>query len=219
MSDQGDKLDLYGLLGLARDATPAAIKCAYRKAAQAVHPDKPGGSEEKFKAVKLAFDILSDPISRGRYDDTGEYDPSGGSAIRQAAMKEIVDAMVQFYSSIVQSKKKAKHHKIVASLASILTCKKTSIDDALKLARAVRVELVDSQARFKCRNGENVLAAICEIQVKACDVDIKNMEDLRLIVVEAIDIVQRHDFDQELLLTSGQMPNYNGVFFKFSSGG
>ena len=63
--------DLYARLGLAHDATAAAIKQSYRKCALASHPDK-GGDPEVFKLIAEAYAVLSDPEKRRVYDATGE---------------------------------------------------------------------------------------------------------------------------------------------------
>jgi len=71
--------DPYKILGVARDATPAAIKAAYRKLAKTHHPDlNPNNAkaEERFKAAASAYDLLSDPERRGRFD-RGEIDAGG----------------------------------------------------------------------------------------------------------------------------------------------
>lgn len=62
---------LYDVLGVAKDATPDQIKKAYRSKAQASHPDREGGSEAAFKAVKTAYEVLSDPARRAQYDTHG----------------------------------------------------------------------------------------------------------------------------------------------------
>ncbi len=63
--------DHYDALGVPRDADAAAIKRAHRQAVQKWHPDKPGGDEDKFKAVQAAYDTLGDDQKRAHYDRTG----------------------------------------------------------------------------------------------------------------------------------------------------
>lgn len=68
------KRDYYEILGVSKDATDKEIKKAYREKAMKYHPDKNPGdkkSEEKFKESAEAYDILSDPKKRQRYDQFG----------------------------------------------------------------------------------------------------------------------------------------------------
>ena len=71
--------DPYQILGVARDADQDTIKKAFRKLAKKLHPDlNPGNKkvEQEFKEVNAAYDLLSDPQKRARFD-RGEIDASG----------------------------------------------------------------------------------------------------------------------------------------------
>jgi len=74
--------DFYQTLGVQRGAGDEAIKKAYRKLAMECHPDRNNGSkesEEKFKAITEAYDVLRDPNKRAVYDRYGEAGLRGGA--------------------------------------------------------------------------------------------------------------------------------------------
>src|SRR5262245_39620827 len=83
--------DYYEILGVSRDASPEEIKRAYRKLALQWHPDRhreeKAAAEAQFKRVSEAYEVLSDPDKRKKYDRFGrdlkqgqEFEPPGGSA-------------------------------------------------------------------------------------------------------------------------------------------
>lgn len=69
--------DFYTILGVPENASQDEIKKAYRRLAHEHHPDRKGGSETKFKEINTAYQTLSDPEKRNRYDAMRRY---GGQA-------------------------------------------------------------------------------------------------------------------------------------------
>ncbi len=72
--------DYYDILGVSRDADKEEIKRAYRRLARKYHPDvnKENGAEERFKEINRAYEVLSEPEMRTRYDRFGEAGVSSG---------------------------------------------------------------------------------------------------------------------------------------------
>ena len=85
--------DPYKTLGVAKDASQDDIRKAYRTLAKKHHPDlNPGNksSEEKFKAISTANDLLSDPEKRARFD-RGEIDASGEAQAERPSYRRYAD--------------------------------------------------------------------------------------------------------------------------------
>ncbi|HET7431417.1 MAG TPA: molecular chaperone DnaJ [Nocardioides sp.] len=87
--------DLYELLGVARDADADTIKKAYRRLARQLHPDVNPDPEtqERFKEVSRAYEILSDPQKRAAYDRGGDvFGAAGGGFGAGFSFTDIMDA-------------------------------------------------------------------------------------------------------------------------------
>lgn len=80
--------DLYKVLGVARDATQEEIEVAYRREAQATHPDRQGGNNEVFQEVQRAGKVLRNQAARKRYDETGQDREE--TSLRRVAEQELV---------------------------------------------------------------------------------------------------------------------------------
>ena len=94
-----NKRDYYEVLEVSRDANPEQLKKSYRRLALKYHPDQnPDDSQaaEKFKELTEAYQILSDPSSRARYDRYGHNAPEmgfGGGAVDISSMTDFFDSI------------------------------------------------------------------------------------------------------------------------------
>src|SRR5207248_7800241 len=81
--------DYYRILGVDRGADDKTIKSAYRKLARKYHPDVNKGQDARFKEINEAYEVLSDPDKRRKYDTLGpnwqeQFGPSSGYSTRRS---------------------------------------------------------------------------------------------------------------------------------------
>lgn len=93
------KRDYYEVLGVGKNASPEELKKAYRKLALQYHPDRNPGdkeAEEKFKEAAEAYDVLSNPDKKARYDQYGHAGVDGQGGFGGGAGMNMNDIFSQF---------------------------------------------------------------------------------------------------------------------------
>lgn len=122
----------YDTLGVKPDASPEAIKKAWRRLSSSAHPDK-GGSTERQQAVNQAYETLSDPERRARYDATGS--DAGPPTITDQAKQELLNLFCAILEEGPDDLMGACHKRMLAEVARLHGEAETSQRRLGKLAR------------------------------------------------------------------------------------
>ena len=125
--------EYYNTLGISRSSTPSQIKKAYRGLAMKNHPDK-GGDPEMFKQISCAYDVLSDPEKRERYDAFGK-----GEAPNMAHANDIFS---MFFGNVSAQQRSGatKGNNVVHHL-------KLSLEDLYK-GKTIRVSVLRNRLKY-----------------------------------------------------------------------
>jgi len=135
MAVASGKRDFYEVLGLARDATPEQIKKSYRRLAHKYHPDRnqeDPDAEAKFKEAAQAYEVISDPAKRQRYDQFG-HAGLGGAGLHDFSHMQ-VDDIFSMFTDIFGGGRRSRSRgadlqaQVDLSLAEVVTGAERSIE-------------------------------------------------------------------------------------------
>ena len=148
----------YTELDVPVDASLETIRQRYRTLAQMYHPDK-GGDEEMFKLIKLAYEILSDPIRRKQYDITGE-------TVTSNVKNEAVEKIVQILLHVVPNFNADQDNLILIVEMETRTMLGLVFNDIIIAEKhIVNLEKVSEKIRIKTEN-ENLLNGLVVNQIR-----------------------------------------------------
>ena len=148
----------YTELDVPVNASLETIKQRYRTLAQMHHPDK-GGNEEIFKRIKLAYEILSDPVRRKQYDITGETTTTN-------AKDEAVANLVQILLHVVPNFNVDQDDLIhIAEMETRTMLDLINKDIGVTERQINNLEKVSNKLRIKTE-GENILNSFVVSQIQ-----------------------------------------------------
>ncbi len=164
-------MDLYKELNIHEQSSDEEIKIAYRRAAKEHHPDK-GGKIEKFKSIKLAYEVLSDKEKRQRYDETGIWDnkPNNEEAELRSNIAVLILNTIDQVGNLDQIDiiKKATETVLQGIHQNSL---------AINDARRKIAKYEKAKAKLKKKDaGENILADIIDSQIVQIELQIVQAE-------------------------------------------
>ena len=201
--DKKSTLDPYSTLGVPRDANEATIRRAFRKQARRAHPDG-GGSDDAFNQLKNAYDILSDPERRRRYDQTGETEQSPPNP-REAKIIEVLSIGLDLALFKLASKPQEGRNINILQLTLLEIEEKrkewTNQRANYQQALAVSEQLKD---RFEVDEGPNLLEKVVSGRINICEQHIAALDDKIQLIDEAIELLRKAKFKAPLGIEHSQ---------------
>ena len=175
----------YTELGLSPEATIDEIKQKYKILAQRCHPDK-GGDENQFKQIKLAYEILSDPVRRKQYDTTGKIYIDKN--IREEAITQLSNIILNIISNF-----NSEHEDLIIKLKVEINGLKEIESNNIQTGKLFisNLEKVQQRVKLKKENTENLILGVIAVQfnqrleeiqtfkrrVQICDIMLEILED------------------------------------------
>lgn len=186
MKKQKSKTDLYVVLDIVNTSTQEEIKKAFKKKAIEFHPDKnidKKDSEEKFKEVKLAYEVLSDPGKRKIYDSTGQvhqYSDEVKIKFKEALFEElIVNEILNNENFTIESLLGFLHNKITE-------LKRNVFNDEKKLERLNKF-LKSVKKNKNCK--DDFLLVLSDIKYEEIGLSLKNIKYQIELMIETKEII------------------------------
>jgi curved DNA-binding protein CbpA len=182
-----EKNTFYDELGLPKNCSFDEIKQKYRILAQLHHPDK-GGDEEKFKRIKLAYEVLSDPIKREHYDSTGDhYDDTNIDNEVLARLSNMISQYSQqinpeFDDLILQMKFDINHAQEQTNNA-IISCN----------ALITKLNIVANKIKLK-KEGENLLKSFLEKKIKTHHNELVNHKRALIVFTRMLEVLEDYHY-------------------------
>jgi curved DNA-binding protein CbpA len=185
----------YEVLQVGTKATLKDIKAAYRKLSKDHHPDKEGGESEKFREVKFAFDVLSNPERRARYDTTGRTDESPVTPQRvqifvDQTMRTVIESQRPDGSSDDPCWDNIRDKIILSIAASRAPLKNARFQLQRHLERTVRMI-----ERFRPKQEFDPVGDALRREKRRLEDEIRINEDAMELSLEAERVLKTYDYD------------------------
>lgn len=188
--------NLYDVLGVARDATLAAIRKAYRKLAKSHHPDATGGeATESWHAIALAYSVLSDPQARARYDETGEV-PQGSAEAMDPRRAKVLGVLSFLMNQMLSDDEvDLTTTDLPKKFVQFVGKRIGETSDKIKTVEKLEARAVKSLVRWqKKTNGDNVMISITNTFINKAREELKLLTDAKEILLEVKTILEDYSY-------------------------
>lgn len=198
-------MNLYDILGVARDATADAIKRAYRKKAMENHPDR-GGDAAEFAKVQQAHDVLMDEARRLQYDRSGS---TAQHDTRSAAMSNLA----VMFLNLVQGSPNLDTSNLIHELTHSIMTADVQLDEQIRqVDRQIdKFEKAEKRLQFKGQ-GDNFMAQALRAAIGQHQQQIVSLQRSKESAKEMLAILEQYDYQ-----TDARSPAADEFFSMFTS--
>lgn len=188
---------LYEVLGVDANASADDIKKSFRHLSKSRHPDG-GGSDDQFNELKRAFDILSDPVRRKKYDDTGD---ESETAVDNSHVELMSVVSVALDTVMLRATKDNRDFASVDFPDEMIDFLRFSADatrqQIVQLKKDI-AKLERMRGRFRKKNdGENVLDGMVTSKIETKNITISSMIGGLVLNQKAQEFIADYSFDSE----------------------
>lgn len=181
-------MTLYEELELTPDCTFEEIKQQYRTLARLHHPDL-GGDEEKFKRIKFAYEVLSDPIRRKQYDESETTNEP------LDINKEAITELAHLFFSVIATFDCDNGNLIETLKNEVIRIAKRLQDEQTLNEKYIRnIELIKQKLKLKNPNDEDVILSFIEKQLESRYQDRKTINHKIEIVALMGPILEKYEY-------------------------
>lgn len=177
-------MNFYKILGVDKDATRPEIKKAYKRLAMKYHPDRDGGDKAEFEKIKLAYDVLVDPVRRERYDKNGTIDKPDD------IQQEANNMLVTLFNLEIDTYNFNKN--IIKSIRETLRKAIEHADETKHSIKCKIKKLEQAKERIECKLEFNVFSELCDSKIAHMRVEIQSIEHKDEVARMALKILNKY---------------------------
>jgi curved DNA-binding protein CbpA len=183
----------YQVLGVRKNATPKSIKAAFHRKAKETHPDT-GGNASAFQEVNLAWDILSDPARKARYDATGDASEDKPDNQTAEALQVLSAAFLGVVNKAIQQGVTADKIDLVDSLRQTIREQMANLRKALEGTKKFREAVEAMTDRLSVKEGANLLESLRADYQRRAVVDGEKIAASLACHERALTLLERHEY-------------------------
>jgi curved DNA-binding protein CbpA len=190
-------MSLYKTLKVKTTATTEEITKAYRKLSMKHHPDR-GGNPETFASINQAYEVLSDPVRRSRYDETGDMDKPVDLTVKMG-MQKLAMVYAMTIKGMMEHGADVKHVDLVDTMLQVIA---HSIDENKKALKNIRqaIKMTTEGIGRVYGDPDNPLVMIMRDAIRNAEQEMQTHEQHEVALGSARNLLEGLTYNVDLML-------------------